>query len=146
MQSSLLLMVQLTRLEATHLRARATLALSRARPSEQRALCREVEQDAARILKERVSWSSPAVALLRAGVAATQGDAGQAEALLREAVSGLEAAHMALYAAAARWQRGRLLGGDEGRALVEAAERWMADQGIVNRARMAAMLAPGFAE
>jgi hypothetical protein len=146
LQRSLLLMVQLTRLEATHLRARAALALARARPSAQRELCREVEQDAARILKERVPWSSPLVTLLRAGVAATQGDLGQAGALLGEATSGLEAGHMALYAAAARFQHGRILGGDEGRSLVAAAEWWMADQGILNRARMAAMLAPGFAD
>jgi eukaryotic-like serine/threonine-protein kinase len=144
LSSSLLLMVQLTRLEATHLRARAALALARARPSEQRALCREAEQDASRILKERMPWSSPLAALLTAGVAATRGEVARAEALLREAAAGLEAAHMDLYATAARWQMGRLVRGDEGRALIEAAEAWMAEQGIVDRARMAAMLAPGF--
>ncbi len=146
LDSSLLLMVQLTRLEATHLRARSALALARARPSSQRALCREVEQDAGRLLKERTPWCTPLVALLRAGAAATQGDPIRAESLLRDAATGLEAGHMELYAAAARWQRGRLVGGDEGRAAVAAAERWMSDQGIVDRARMAAMLAPGFDE
>ncbi len=146
LDGSLLLMVQLTRLEATHLRARSALALARARRSEQRALCREVEQDATRLLKEHRPWCDPLVALLRAGAAATQGDAGRAEALLRDAAAGLDAAHMALYATAARWQWGRLVGGDEGRAAVTAAEKWMTDQGIVNRARMAAMLAPGFDE
>ncbi len=144
LSSSMLLMVQLTRLEAHHLRARCALALARARPSERRGLCREVEQDAARLSKERRSWSDPLATLLHAGVAATQGDARQAEALLRQAASGLEAAHMALYAAAAQWQRGRLVGGDAGQAMVSAAEKWMGEQGIVNRARMAALLAPGF--
>jgi tetratricopeptide (TPR) repeat protein len=141
---SLLLMVQLTRLEATHLRARAALALARARPSERRGLCREVEQDAGRLVKEQRPWLDPLVVLLRAGVAATQGDTVKAEGLLQHAAIGLDGAHMALYAAAARWQRGRLLGGDAGQAIVVAAERWMGEQGIVNRARMAAMLAPGF--
>ena len=144
MQSSLLLMVQLTRLEATHLRARSALALARARPAQQKALCREVEADAARILKERMPWASPLALLLRAGVASTQGDPGQAAALLGQAAAGLTAAHMALYAAAAAWHRGRILGGDEGRGLVEGAERWMTEQKIVDGARMAAMLAPGF--
>ena len=146
LDSSLLLMVQLTRLEATHLRARSALALARVRRSEQRTLCREVEQDAGRLLKERMPWCNPLVALLRAGAAATQGDLARAESLLREATTGLEAGHMALYAAAARWQRGRLVGGDEGRAAVAAAEAWMSEQGIVDRARMAAMLAPGFSD
>ena len=140
----MLLMVQLTRLEATHLRARTALALSRRRPSERKALCRAVEQDAGRMRKEHMAWSDPLASLLRAGVAATQGDAGLAELSLREAVKGLESADMALYAAAARWQRGRIIGGDEGKSLVAAAETWMRDQGIVSPARMAAMLAPGF--
>ena len=143
---SMLLMVQLTRLEATHLRARTALALSRRRPSERKALCRAVEQDAGRMRKEHMAWSDPLASLLRAGVAATQGDVGLAELSLREAVKGLESADMALYAAAARWQRGRLLGGDEGKSLVAAAETWMRDQGIVNGPRMVAMLAPGFEE
>jgi hypothetical protein len=144
LSNSLLLMVQLTRLEATHLRARTALALARARPERQRTLCREVEHYAAHIVKERMPWSTPLAALLRAGMAATQGDLTRAQALLREADGGLAAAHMELYANAARWQMGRLVGGDEGRAMVERAETWMSGEGIVDRARMAAMLAPGF--
>jgi hypothetical protein len=144
LRGSLLLRVQLTRIEATHLRARAALALARARPSDRRARAAEVEAGARRILAERMPWATPLAALLRAGVAATRGDAGRADALLREAARGLEAADMALYAAAARWQRGRILGGEAGRALVTAAEAWMGEQGVVATSRMAAMLAPGF--
>jgi hypothetical protein len=51
---------------------------------------------------------------------------------------------MALYAAAARYRRGKLLGGDAGRALEDAARSWMAGQGVVNPARMVALHAPGF--
>ena len=144
MKRSLLLMVQLTRIEATHLRARCALALARARPARQKALCREVEADAHRILGERMPWSSPLALLLRAGIAATLGRPESAMSLLAEANGGLLAADMALYAATAEWQRGRILGGDEGRRLVEGAEAWMGEQGIVSCARMAAMLAPGF--
>ena len=50
---------------------------------------------------------------------------------------------MALYAAAARRCRGVLLGGEEGRVLVEAADAWMRDERIRNPERMTAMLAPG---
>ncbi|MFT3766669.1 MAG: AAA family ATPase [Minicystis sp.] len=146
LDDSLLLMVQLTRLEATHLRARAALALARAKPSERKALCRVAEQDADRVQREHMTWSDPLAALLQAGVAATQGDLGHAEVLLREAVAGLERADMPLYAAAAKWQRGRIVGGEGGRALAAAAEKWMAEQGIMNKPRMAAMLAPGFDE
>ncbi len=146
LSDSLLLMCQLTRLEATQLRARCALALARARPAERKSLLRAVEQDAQRILKERMPWSEPWALLLRAGVAATQGDAARAATLLRDAAAGFDAGHMALYAAAARWQRGRIVGGDEGRALVADAEQWMGEQSIANKAKMAAMHAPGFDE
>jgi hypothetical protein len=51
---------------------------------------------------------------------------------------------MALYAAAALRSRGKLLGGEQGRALSAQAEKWMQDQEILNPERMIAMLAPGF--
>jgi hypothetical protein len=141
---SLLLMVQLTKLEALQLRARAALMLAEARPSERQALCREAARDARAIAKEAMPWSDPLAALLNAGIAAVLGDAGRALAGLEEAERGLSAADMGLYAAAARHRRGRLLGGDAGRELVASATQWMAEQGIVNPARMAAMHAPGF--
>jgi hypothetical protein len=65
--------------------------------------------------------------------------------LLREAISGFDAADRALYAAASRRCLGILLGGDEGRDLVRAADAWMTSESIKNPARMTAMLAPGFA-
>lgn len=62
--------------------------------------------------------------------------------LLAAAERAFDGADMALHAASARWRRGELLGGDQGRALVQQAEAWMAGQRIRNPARMAAMLAP----
>lgn len=61
-------------------------------------------------------------------------------------VKTLQPVEMRLHAAIARRQLGRLLGGDEGHALVEETDQWMAGQGIKNPARMAALLAPGFPE
>jgi serine/threonine protein kinase len=146
LHASLLLMVQLTRIEALHLRARSALALARVQPRRRSSLCREAERDAARIARERMPWSNPLAGLLRAGTEATRGDDAAAEVLLRDAIRGLEACDMALYAAAARLQCGGLVGGDEGRALAATAERWMRAQGVVDPSRMAAMLAPGFTE
>jgi hypothetical protein len=144
LDDALLLLVQLIRVEATFLRARAGLALARTRTEGRKDLCRTAGHDADRLQRERMPWADGMASLIRAGAAATLGNPGEAEAQLRTAVDGLERADMKLYAAAARWQRGRLLGGDEGQALVTRAERWMNEQGIVNKARMAAMLAPGF--
>jgi hypothetical protein len=50
---------------------------------------------------------------------------------------------MKLHAMAMRRRRGELLGGDEGRALIAAADEWMTSQGIRNPVRMAAMIVPG---
>jgi hypothetical protein len=47
------------------------------------------------------------------------------------------------YATAASYQLGRMLGGDEGRALVAEAERAMQAQGILMPHRFAATLVPG---
>jgi hypothetical protein len=50
---------------------------------------------------------------------------------------------MGLYAAAARYRLGALLGGDAGGATQREAARWMTGQGVVAPAAMAAMLVPG---
>lgn len=144
LKGSLLLMVQLTKTEATHLRARAALMLAEGRPSERKALCGEAARDAKSIAAEKMPWSDPLAALLRAGIANVRGDADRALAELQQAEAGLVAADMALYAAAARYCRGKLLGGDAGNALVNASLGWMSGQGVVNPERMVALHAPGF--
>jgi serine/threonine protein kinase/energy-coupling factor transporter ATP-binding protein EcfA2 len=144
LSGSLLLMVQLTRLESLQLRARCALMLARERPSEARALTRAAARDAEDIEEEKMTWATPLAALLRAGVASTLGDQDRAISLLRASVAGLDAADMGLYGASARYRMGQILGGDEGRELITAADLWMKSQGIVNSLRMVAMHAPGF--
>ncbi len=146
LSGSLLLMVQLTKLEATHLRARAALMLAVQRPAQRKAMVKSALADAAKMEKEEMPWSNPLVALLRAGAAMIEGDRAQALSLLQRAITGLDDASMALYAAAARYRRGRLLGGEEGDRLAASADQWLANQGVVNRLRMVGMLAPGFPE
>ncbi len=146
LSGSLLLMVQLTKLEAWQLRARAALLLATQRPEQRRSLLKSALADAAKIQKEEMPWSNPLAALLRAGAAMIEGDAARARTLLEAAIAGLDGANMSLYAAAARYRRGYLLGGDEGRMLAVEADQWLAKQGVVNRPRMVGMLAPGFLE
>jgi hypothetical protein len=73
-----------------------------------------------------------------------RGDDAQALDLIERATRGFEKAEMKLYANAASWRRGKLLGGEEGGAIVATAEKWMAGQGVKNVARMADVLVPGF--
>jgi hypothetical protein len=50
---------------------------------------------------------------------------------------------MLLEAAVARRRLGELLGGDQGRELVRDADDWLAEQGVRDPVRTAAMHAPG---
>jgi tetratricopeptide (TPR) repeat protein len=127
---------------AWHFRARCALAVAEA--TGEAALLKVAARDAHAIERERMAWANPLAALLRAGIAATRDDRERAVPLLRAAIAGFDAADMALYAAASRRSLGTLLGGDEGRALVEQAETWMKSETVKNPAKMTAMLAPGF--
>ncbi|RMH44831.1 MAG: serine/threonine-protein kinase PknK [Deltaproteobacteria bacterium] len=117
-----------------HLRARALLAAGRRREA----------LKAARPLARGGSWERALAALVAAGAAACAGDAAGAVQRLRGAVAACDAAELGLFAAAARWHLGRLVGGDEGAALVAEAEAAFAHQGVRSISRLAALLAPGF--
>jgi tetratricopeptide (TPR) repeat protein len=142
---SMLLRVQLVRIEALHLRARSALAALGDDASDRGGLLREAARAARRLAQERTPMAAALAALVRAGLAAAAGDTGAALTSLRTATGGFEAAEMPLQAAVARRRQGELVGGDEGRALIEAADAWMAEQKIKHPGRWSALVAPGFA-
>jgi hypothetical protein len=111
-------------------------ATRRARMAEARRLTRRLE-------RERMQWTAPLIAILKAGLAIAAGRRDDAADALRAASEGAEAADMALHAAAARYQRGRLLGGDAGTTLVQEAEDTMSGLGVAVPERYAGMLVPG---
>jgi len=143
MESSLVLRVSFARTYMWDLRARAALRVAGdAAAAEQRRVLRLAERDARRILAEKMAWSHPLAILIRACVAARRGDPESAVELFEQAARGFEAADLLLHAAAARRRLGQLIGGDAGRALVDAADAWMSEEKIKNPARMTTMLAP----
>jgi serine/threonine protein kinase/tetratricopeptide (TPR) repeat protein len=148
MERSMVLRVQFVWLEALDLRARASLAtatrLSPGDPERER-LIQTAARDAAQLRKTKTPWS-PNARLLQAGVAAARGDAASALVFLDEAGSGFEATGMALHAAVVRRRQGELIGGDEGEALLRAADAWLESQRVRNPRRMTALYAPGFAD
>jgi hypothetical protein len=89
-------------------------------------------------------WSNPLASLLRAGGANFDGRPDEALHHLAAAEAGADAAGMRMYAAAARRQRGRLLGGDEGQELIRRADELMTGEGVREPDRVTHMLAPGF--
>jgi hypothetical protein len=92
--------------------------------------------------RERMTWTAPLAAILKAAVAKAEGERPAARALLKEATQHAQTANMALFAAAARYQLGLAIGG-EGTKLVEDADAAMRSEDIRAPARFATMLVPG---
>jgi hypothetical protein len=139
--------IQIVRLQLAHLRARAALAAVTA-GEEQGARATELIasalDEARRIQGEGLAWSNGLARLIEAAVYARRNDRDRALSALATAIDDLAASDMKLWAAAARRRRGELLGGDEGRALVAAADEAMQAEGVEDSVRYCAMLAPGF--
>jgi hypothetical protein len=111
---------------------------------EKRPLWRLAERRARMLLKDNSPMALAYVPVIRAAIAHQQGDNETARSLLQDAIRAFEKLEFKLYAAAARRQLGRLLGGDKGQLLIEWADNTMGEEDIVNPERVAAMLAPGF--
>jgi serine/threonine protein kinase len=125
-----------------HLRARCALTAATA-AADPRPLFRAAECDAGLLRREQMPWGNALADLVDGGVALGRGDQRRAVDCLRAAVGGCDIGSMRLYAAGARRRLGRLLGGDEGRALTAEADAWMAGQGIRDPGRMTALVFPG---
>jgi hypothetical protein len=98
---------------------------------------------ALKLEKEQMAWTAPLAAIVSAGASSAEGDGQSAAASLERAIELALTADMSLYAAAARHQLGRLLGGERGDGLVGEAERAMRTQEVRSPARFATMLVPG---
>lgn len=144
LENSMLLRIQVLRLEAMHLQARAALATAVADKHVARQRLRVAETMARRIAKERMPWSDPFVALIRAAIAHSRRDSTAARTLLSDAIERFDLADMHLYAMAARRRLGQLTNGERGAELQREVDRWMAEQKIHQPQRMTQMLAPGF--
>jgi hypothetical protein len=145
LEDSLLMRIQMLRVEAHLLRSRSALAAAAASAPDRPGLLKLAERAARRAGRERTPPAPPLAWLALAGACALRGDPAAAVPHLEAAVQGFDAAAMELHAAVARRRLGELLGGSGGQELAGAADTWMAGQGIRNPTRWAAMLAPGFA-
>jgi hypothetical protein len=115
-------------------------------PSLRDARLAEATRLARRLERERMGWTSLLASLLRAAIANARDDADAAVAALKLSLETARRAEMSMHGAAAAWQLGRLLGGDEGARLVVDAETAMNAEDIRAPARWAAMLVPGRSE
>jgi hypothetical protein len=85
-------------------------------------------------------WAENMERMLRAGLRRRAGDLGGAVALLGRARETSREQGSTLYAEAMSRRQGEWIGGPRGRAQVEAADTWMAGQGIAEPERMTATL------
>jgi eukaryotic-like serine/threonine-protein kinase len=111
---------------------RANTALARAveTPAVRDPMLAEARRLARLMDKERAPWIDALTATLRASIAKVAGDRDESFRLLRDCEPLLEAHHLEAVLACTRVARGRLIGGDTGRALVERGESWMTGQRV----------------
>jgi len=143
LEQSMLPRIQVLRIEAMHLRARAALATAPGSNDKKHRL-KVAGSMAHRIAQEKIAWGLPFASLVRAGIAHQEGESSKAVYLLSEAVENFDLADIDLYAAATRCRLGEIIGGERGRQLIAEADAWMRKQEIKNPAAMTRMLAPGF--
>ncbi|MCC7540849.1 MAG: AAA family ATPase [Deltaproteobacteria bacterium] len=144
LEGSMLTRVQIVRLTALDLRARAYLAaaLDTREPSRRADLLRRAEADTRAILREKMPWSTNLAELASAGIAWARGDTDGALRWIDRASSGFAADDAAVFGAVARWRRGELVGGAEGHALVSSAHAMLDAEGVKAPRRWVGMLAP----
>jgi hypothetical protein len=145
LERALLLRVPYLRIEACYLRARAALLMA-ANQRDRRRFLSMARADARRIRRIGMGWSTPVAALLTGTAAHLEGNAEEARTHLAAAADGFGHEDMHFHAAIARRRLGQLESGDRGRELVQGADAWLSGQDIVSPARIARLIAPGFAD
>jgi hypothetical protein len=146
LKRSMMLRVQVLKIEAWSFRVRAALQVAAGGGRERTAMLAAAERWTGKIEREGAPWAAPMVSVSRAAIAELRGESERGAALLETAIAGFDAVEMGLHAAVARRRLGQLIGGDSGATLVRAADLWMTDQRIKSPVAMSRLLAPGFAD
>ena len=142
LRASHLMRLEQMRIQMFHLRA--ACAIQAAIVSRSEHLWESARRDAHRIAKERAPWAEPEAQTIFAALAAHRGDRSGAAGMLGRAAEQFEALGRGQFAYPARWQQGRLTGGDDGRELTARAEAKMSAQGVRNPTPWVALHLPGF--
>jgi hypothetical protein len=143
LRKSLMLHSAFARGMAAYLQGRCAIASIEAAPAARGARIAEARRIARRLEKDTATWAPTYAAIIHAGADNADGNPESAATRLREAVRHAEAADLDPQAWGARYQLGRLLGGDEGRELVAQAEQSMRDEGVRSPERIAGFAVPG---
>jgi len=144
LRRTMLLSHEMFRIEARWLRARCALALAlQTRGKRRDSLLDDALRMGQRIRREEVRWGHGIAEALFGAVASLRGKDDVAIAHFATAEPLLEGANLESTVAIVRRARGLLLGGDEGGALIDDAQRWFDAQGVCDPPRFGAMYLPG---
>jgi len=135
--------MQIARIAEMFMRGRCAVASANAAPERRKERLAEARSMISRLEREVPPYAALYAALVSAAVSNTEGDGPGAIAALRVAIERAEATDMSMHAAAARHVLGRLLGSEEGTALVRQAEDAMRAQDVRVPSRLAAVWLPG---
>ena len=144
LSKALLLRVPTIHYAMRHLRARVGIAQARTDRAERELLLRDAADSGAKLASERVPYAIGWGHAARAGVDASRGDRERAIQRLEQAEACFYEGEMTLYAAATRYQLGRMLNNSRGRELRAHAQEWFEAQGVVKPHSYINMLLPGF--
>jgi hypothetical protein len=145
-RKSFLLRVQQVRIDILQSRARSALGAASSDTRNRNALLRAALQDARRLQGEKVGWATALAELVRGMVAWARGDKTAAANMLEAAIADFRDTQMELFAAAARYRLGELVGGSRGNDLMTDAASCMEAQQIRDPSRFTWMIAPDVAE
>jgi len=142
MQRTFLVRIEIIKTISSWLHARLLLAAA-ANGRNAKKLRRKARRITRKLGRGATPYHRVPALLLWAALSAQGGHKRQAIDYLGQAMDSAIAANMQLHGAAACYFRGKLLGGDAGAGLIERAEQWLEEQGVVNKEQMLEIVAPG---
>jgi serine/threonine protein kinase/tetratricopeptide (TPR) repeat protein len=138
------LLLRATLLRGIFLTTRARAAMSAASVAGTPALYRAVDETARELDRQEHTFCHAFAHLCRATLAHLRGDDATAAQLLARAESLFASADLGLFRQAARFTRGRLIGGADGKALADEADAYLRSEGMKVPARVFATCTPGW--
>jgi tetratricopeptide (TPR) repeat protein len=142
LRRSMLLRIEYIRLYAAYLRAASHLAIAARVPSAAGSHLRAAEVEAVALARNGARWALGLAQLLRGSIHAQRGERERALQALEAGIASCRDVNLLLFARVGEYRLGQLRGAGEGAALKQAAEQWMAGEGVKKPAHIARMVLP----
>jgi tetratricopeptide (TPR) repeat protein len=143
LERSHLLRAGFVRSTTHYMRAKIAIAAIALHPDRKQARIAEARRLARTLAREYDPWNAALASLVESMAENASGNRAAAVAALRAAIARSEATETLLYAIPARYRLGEMVGGDEGRALMDAAIEALTAEGVKNPERWIACQLPG---